>query len=505
MGLLLTLPLLLPLGSSLLLFATRHNRRASLLVAITSATVLLMLVSGLTLQVARDGLLVVAIGSWPPPYGIVLVADLLSVLMLLVCTLVAWATVLYSTAWIDPARERLGYYPLIFALLFGVNGTFLTGDIFNLYVCFEILLMSSFVLLVLGAERGQVEGGLKYVALNLLASAFFLSAVGVLYGVTGTLNFAHLSRAVLGVDPLVLDLLAVLFGIAFGIKAAVFPLFFWLPASYHTPPVPVSALFAGLLTKVGVYSLIRIFTLLFVHDPGWSHRLLLVCAALTMLTGVLGALAQQDVRRILSFHIVSQIGYMIFGLALLTPLGLASSVFYLVHHIVVKTNLFLIGGLIERLGGSSRLSDLGALYRARPWLGLLFLVPAFSLAGLPPLSGFLAKLLVIRAGLAAGAYWATAIAVIVSLFTLLSMLKIWNEAFWKPRPVEDPPCQPLSTLLLLPVLVLAAVTVLLGTASEPLLVLATRAADQLLDPHIYQRAVLGQLGSPALASIGGAP
>lgn len=189
---------------------------------------------------------------------------------------------------------------------------------------------------------------------------------------TGTLNFAHLSRAVLGIDPLVLDLLAVLFGIAFGIKAAVFPLFFWLPASYHTPPVPVSALFAGLLTKVGVYSLIRIFTLLFVHDPGWSHRLLLVCAALTMLTGVLGALAQQDVRRILSFHIVSQIGYMIFGLALLTPLGLASSVFYLVHHIVVKTNLFLIGGLIERLGGSSRLSDLGALYRARPWLGLLF-------------------------------------------------------------------------------------------------------------------------------------
>lgn len=172
MGLLLTLPLLLPLGSSLLLFATRHNRRASHFVAITSATVLLVLVSGLTLQVARDGLLVVAIGSWPPPYGIVLVADLLSVLMLLVCTLVAWATVLYSTAWIDPARERLGYYPLIFALLFGVNGTFLTGDIFNLYVWFEILLMSSFVLLVLGAERGQVEGGLKYVALNLLASAF---------------------------------------------------------------------------------------------------------------------------------------------------------------------------------------------------------------------------------------------------------------------------------------------------------------------------------------------
>ncbi|MCS7051807.1 MAG: Na+/H+ antiporter subunit D, partial [Thermomicrobium sp.] len=392
-------------------------------------------------------------------------------------------------------REQAGFYPLVFALLLGVNGAFLTGDLFNLYVWFEVMLMASFVLLVLGAERGQVEGGIKYVALNLLASAFFLSATGILYGIAGTLNFADLSRVLLVVEPRILDVVAVLFGIAFGIKAGVFPLFFWLPASYHTPPVPVSALFAGLLTKVGVYALIRVFTLLFVHDPSWTHRILLACAALTMLTGVLGALAQHDIRRILSFHIVSQIGYMIFGLALLTPLGLASSVFYLVHHIVVKTNLFLIGGLIERAFGTGSLHRLGGLFQTRTWLGVLFLVPALSLAGLPPLSGFVAKLLVIRAGLAADAYLATAIAVAVGLFTLLSMLKIWNEAFWKEppnwTPDRDDTRRPLSVRLLLPPLVLAGVTILLGTIAEPLLALSTRAAEQLLDPVVYRAAVLG--------------
>jgi multicomponent Na+:H+ antiporter subunit D len=505
MGTLLTAPILLPLGASLLLFALRGRRQASHVVAVTAATLLLGLSSWLTVRVAREGLLAVSIGSWPPPYGIVLVADLLSALMLLVCTLVSWATVIYSTAWIDPERERMGYYSLIFALLVGVNGAFLTGDIFNLYVWFEVLLVSSFVLLVLGAERGQVEGGLKYVALNLLASSFFLSAVGVLYGVAGTLNLAHLSLLLPRLDPLVLDLLAVLFGIAFGIKAGIFPLFFWLPASYHTPPVPVSALFAGLLTKVGVYSLVRVFTLLFVHDPGWSHRLLLACAALTMVTGVFGALAQQDVRRILSFHIVSQIGYMVFGLALLTPLGLASSVFYLVHHIIVKTNLFLIGGLIERSSGSSLLAELGGLYRARPWLGLIFLVPALSLAGLPPLSGFIAKLLVIRSGLAAGAYWATAVAVVVSLFTLLSMLKIWNQAFWTPAPRRLHVTSALPPRVVLPVIVLAVATVILGLWGEPFLALSQRAADQLLDLQAYQEAVLGMFPESSPVAIGGTP
>ncbi|MDW8059060.1 MAG: Na+/H+ antiporter subunit D [Thermomicrobium sp.] len=502
MGLTLTLPLLLPLVAALLLFAVRTRRRASHALAVASATAALVASVVLLVVVLRDGIAVIAIGRWPAPYGIVLVADILSAAMVTVCALVTWATVVYATAWVDRSRESAGFFALVFVLLFGVNGAFLTGDLFNLYVWFEVMLMASFVLLVLGVERGQVEGGIKYVALNLLSSTLFLTATGILYGISGTLNFADLSRVLASADPRIVSVVAVLFAVAFGIKAGVFPLFFWLPASYHTPPVPVSALFAGLLTKVGVYALVRVFTLLFVHDPGWTHRILLSSAAATMLTGVLGALAQQDVRRILSFHIVSQIGYMVMGLALLTPLGLAASVFYIVHHIVVKTNLFLIGGLVERTGGTGSLARLGGLFRTRPWLGVLFLVPAFSLAGIPPLSGFVAKLLVIRAGLEAGAYLVTAVAIVVGLLTLLSMLKIWNEAFWKESTDRPVATDRLPLRLVLPTVVLATVTVALGVFAEPILRLAHQAAGQLLDPEAYRTAVLGTTAHAASAREG---
>jgi len=493
MGLTLVLPLLIPLVTALVLFAVRQRRGTMHGIAIAGATLAFLSAVVLLADVWTAGTRVVAIGSWPAPYGIVLVADLFSAALLVVSQLVSWATIVYATAWMDPDRERAGFYPLVFVLLLGVNGAFLTGDLFNLYVWFEVMLMASFVLLVLGVERGEVEGGIKYVSLNLLASTFFLSATGILYGIAGTLNLADLSTVLPRLDPGIVNVVAMLFALAFGIKAAVFPLFFWLPASYHTPPVPVSALFAGLLTKVGVYALIRVFTLLFVHDPGWTHRILLVCAASTMVTGVLGALAQQDVRRILSFHIVSQIGYMIFGLALLTPLGLSSSVYYLVHHIVVKTNLFLIGGLVERAGGSSRLAQLGGLDRRHPWLGLMFSIPALSLAGVPPLSGFFAKLLVIRAGFAAGTYWAVAVAMVVSLLTLLSMLKIWNEAFWKEeRHAPSSTLQAKRSLrLVFPSVLLALVTILIGIVAQPVLTLSTAAAEQLLDNQAYRDAVLG--------------
>ena len=381
----------------------------------------------------------------------------------------------------------------------GVCGAFLTGDLFNLYVSFEVMLMASFVLLALGGERAQLEGGVKYVTLNLLSSAVFLAAVGVLYGIAGTLNMADLARAAaLGLAPDLVPVLAVLFLVAFGIKAALFPFFFWLPASYHTPPIAVSAVFAGLLTKVGVYALMRAFTLIFIGDIAFTHGLILLAAALTMVTGVLGAAAQMEFRRVLSFHIVSQIGYMVMGLGLLTPLGLAGSVFYLMHHIVVKTNLFLVGGIVRRLGGSYELKDLGGLYRSHPFLALVFLVPALSLAGIPPLSGFWGKMVLVKAGLEAEAWGITAVALGVSLLTLYSMTKLWNEAFWKPAPadagagVEAPTSVPLT--LLGPVLALAAVTVAVGLGAGPVFDLASRAAAQLSDPSQYIAAVLGPGG-----------
>jgi multicomponent Na+:H+ antiporter subunit D len=286
------------------------------------------------------------------------------------------------------------------------------------------------------------------------------------------------------------------------VKAGIFPLFFWLPASYHTPPVAISAIFAGLLTKVGVYALIRVFTLIFTGDMFFTHGLLLVLAGFTMVCGVLGAMSQFDFRRLLSFHIISQIGYMILGLALFTPLALAGTVFYLFHHILVKTNLYLISGIAQRYTGTFHLKKMGGLYAASPWLALLFFIPAMSLGGIPPLSGFFAKFAVVKASLAGdtlfnpGAAILGAIALAVGLLTLFSMIKIWNEAFWK-KPDADHPVNPAaitkmqSWFLFSPVVVLAAFTVCIGLAPEFFFDFALRAAEQLLNPDEYIQAVLG--------------
>jgi multicomponent Na+:H+ antiporter subunit D len=496
LNVLLPLPILIPLFAAILCLLGWRSRQLQRAVALAGAVSLLAAALALLASVRRAGIQAVAVGSWPPPYGIVLVADLFSALMVWVAAVIGVATVVYSLATVDPARESYGYYPLVHVLLAGVCGAFLTGDVFNLYVWFEVMLIASFVLMALGGERMQMEGAIKYVTLNLVSSAIFLAAVGLLYGLAGTLNMADLAvklRPAQG-DGLVVTV-SLLFMAAFGIKAAVFPLFFWLPASYHVPPVAVSALFAGLLTKVGVYALVRLFSLVFVQEVGFTHTLLLVVAGLTMLSGVLGAAAQKEFRRILSFHIVSQIGYMVMGLALFTPLAVAGAVFYIIHHIIVKTNLFLIAGLVSRVGGSEALSLVGGLYRWRAGLAALFLIPALSLAGVPPLSGFFAKLILVRAGLETGQYAIVAAALLVSLLTLYSMTKIWHEAFWKPAPAAGgsapPPSGPGYGIAAGTAAALAALTVSFGLGAELLLRLSMEAAGQLLEPSAYLAAVLG--------------
>lgn len=495
MNALLVLPILIPLATAILALLFWNYRRVQRGLNLAGAAALLAVAVWLLVSVSRAGIQATQIGNWPAPFGITLVADLLSAIMVVLAGLMGFAVAVYSLFSIDARRESFGYYPLLQVLLMGVCGAFLTGDIFNLYVWFEVLLIASFVLVALGGERPQLEGAIKYVTLNLVSSALFLAAVGMLYGVAGTLNMADLARQLSMLDrPGLVMALAMLFLVAFGIKAAVFPLFFWLPASYHTPPIAVSAIFAGLLTKVGVYALIRVFTLLFVQDTGFTHQLILLIAGLTMITGVLGAAAQQEIRRILSFHIVSQIGYMIMGLALFTPLALAGTVFYLVHHIIVKTNLFLVGGAVHHLRGSFELDKLGGLYRAAPGLAILFLIPALSLAGVPPLSGFWAKFVLVKAGLQTEEYLIVITALAVSLLTVFSMMKIWAAAFWKhEEPAQAAGQTPQRSYrgLLAPITVLAVLTVAIGLLAEPVFALAERAAAQLLNPAEYIETVLG--------------
>lgn len=496
MSLAVALPVIIPLaaGAASLVAWRSHNTQRVL--AVVGSGALLVAAIWLLWCVGRQGILVVEAGGWQAPFGIVLVADWLSALMVLLTGITGFAAAVYSHPKTTRKMEHAGYYALLHVLLAGVAGAFLTGDIFNLFVWFEIMLLASFALLAMGGERAQMAGALKYVVLNLISSALFLTAIGLLYGLTGTLNMADLAVKVAASDaPARITVVSTLFLVSFGIKAAAFPLFFWLPASYHTPPVAVSALYAGLLTKVGVYALFRMFTLVFTGDVGYTHEILKWVAVVTMLSGVLGAAAQFEFRRILSFHIISQIGYMILGLGLYTPLALAGGVFYIAHHIIVKANLFFISGATYHLRGSHELAKLGGLWKSHPWLGILFLIPALSLAGMPPLSGFWAKFLIVKAGILLEEWVVVAVALLTGLLTLYSMMKIWMEAFWRETPAHTAELRGVNPpfAMMFVIAVLAALTLLIGFHAEPLWQLAESSAEELLDPARYIAAVLGEV------------
>ena len=492
---LLTLPILLPLLAAIVLHLLPQRSRLLRVVAFTGALAALAASISIFVRVQQNGIQVLQVGSWPAPFGITLVVDLFSALMIVMVGVIGVAVTGSSFAGVDPRREALGYHPLIQVVLMGVAGAFLTGDIFNLYVWFEVMLIGSFVLMSLHRTRAQLHAAFTYVGLNLLASAFLLTAIGLLYGQAGTLNLADLARAwperhTPGLDAA----LSMLFLTAFGIKAGLFPLFFWLPASYHTPPAAVGALLAGLLTKVGVYAMIRVFTLLFPDPNAGVYGVLLVLSAVTMVVGLIGALAQRDFRRVLSFNLVGHIGFTTVGLALWTPAALGGSILYVLHHMLVISTLFLVSGLFLRQRRTTDLNALGGMYRSQPAIAFLALVPLFSLAGVPPLSGFVAKVAVIAPMLDTGHYVLAGVALSVSLLTVLSMARLWDESIWKPAPVISSASVPQRRLvvpLVAPIMFLVALTIAFTAMAGPVSSLTMRAAEQLLGRDAYVRAVLG--------------
>ncbi len=493
MNMLIVAPILIPFIAAV--FALLLPNRIGKIAGVAGTAALLAASTVLLKQVLDNGIQVMQIGNWPAPFGITFVVDIFSAIMVLFSGFIGFAISIYSFFSIDPKRHAFGYYALFHIMLMGVNGAFTTGDIFNMYVWFEVLLIASFVLMVLGGERPQIEGAVKYVTLNLLSSTFFLVAIAVLYGKLGTLNLADLAiRVSQSSDDILVKIASLLLMGAFGIKAAVFPLYFWLPASYHTPPAAVSAVFSGLLTKVGVYALIRTFTLIFIWDRAVTHNALLVIAGLTMFFGVIGAAVEYDFRRLLSFHIISQIGYMIMGLGLFSKLALAGAVFYIFHNMLAKTNLFLISGLVHHVQGSYALKKLGGLYKSQPGLAILFIIPAFALAGIPPLTGFWGKFILVKAGLSLQGYFIVAVALFVSLFTLFSMTKIWSEVFWKPAPQDTRSSfkkDNIYTSMLTAIIIMAGLTVVVSLYAEPFINISLSAADQLSNPSVYINAVLG--------------
>ncbi|HVL28573.1 MAG TPA: Na+/H+ antiporter subunit D [Acidimicrobiales bacterium] len=496
MRVLVPLPIVLPLlGAGIsLAFHRRPRAQRALGVAVLAAT--LAGTIALLVRVEADGPVAVHVGAWAAPVGITLVADLFAALMLVVSAAVVLAVLVYAIGSPRTADEALFFHPVYLILAAGVAASFLAGDLFNLFVAFEVMLSASYVLITLGGTREQIRTGMTYVVISLVASTLFVTAVGLIYAATGTVNMAHLAVRLAELPEWLRTGLGLLLLVVFGIKAAIFPLFFWLPDSYPTAPTPVTAIFAGLLTKVGVYAIIRTQTLLFPTD-GEASLLLLAIAGATMVIGVLGAIAQNDIKRLLSFHIVSQIGYMVMGLGLFSLAGLAGAVFFLVHQIIVKTALFLVGGLVENATGTGALRRLGGLLHRAPLIAVLFVVAAVSLAGLPPSSGFFAKLALVQAGLELERYVVVAVSLLVSLLTLFSMLKIWAAVFWgapeEPAPgaaagdgrLAAPP------LMVAPTAATVAMAIAVAVAAGPLYDLSRQAAAGLVDAAPYVAEVLG--------------
>ncbi len=478
---------------------------------------------GTVLSEPGGTLLVSQMGNWPAPFGITIVLDPLAALMLAIESVVCLAVFLYCLHHL-PDRFAGGFFqPLFHLLMLGVQWSFLTADLFNLFVAFEIMLMASYAMFVLGTTREQMRQAYKYVLLNLIGSTLFVTCAGLLYGQLGTLNMADITRiAMTGNLPATAVPVIALLLLVFGGKTAIFPLWFWLPDAYHTMPAPVGGLFAGLLTKVGAYVMIRVFVMMFGQADvaiAVLKPIILFSAIVTMFVGVLGAVSMHTVRRILSIHIISQVGYMIAGVALgigavgsLTgqeaitakELAVAGAIFFILHNMAVKCCLFLCAGLIAEHAGSDDLEKIGGLLRRAPWLATLFLLAALSLAGLPPLSGFFGKFILIEQGWRQQQFALTGFMVATSLLTLLSMLKIWSYGFWSPAKgthVDVPETRPATYGGVAAVAVLVALALTMGLGAQRYFDASRVAARMIVDPSRYVTAILGDDALPAPRSV----
>ena len=421
-------PILVPLLTAILAVMLQHHQRSQQWLSIAGAAAFLLCALWLMDEVGSSGAVSVALGGWSLPYGIELVADGLSAVMVLITAGLGLGVLVYQMSCAEPAGESTVLHPQVHGLLAAVSGTLLTADLFNLYVWFELMLITVLGLLVVGGGLRNQEAAFKYFALNMLGALLFLAAVALLYGATGQLNFAGLSEAARHAEmKAALPVYIAILISGFLLKAAAFPLFFWLPASYHTLPVPLLALIGGLITKVSIYVLLRLMGQVFIDQPVVFYEMLGWIAVATMVSGVLGAAYHWDLRRILAFHIVSQIGYLLLAVALASPAGGSAGLFFMIHNILAKASLFLIAGIMWRTAGHYDLRRIGGLYPARPLLAILFLVAGFSLVGIPPSSGFWGKFMLVQESFIQGHYAWGGLALAVGFLTLYSMVKIWLE------------------------------------------------------------------------------
>ncbi len=491
-------PILSHMITAVLLLLFWQRTQAQKIISIIGNSIAFLFCVRLFLATQEHGILTLQSGGWQAPFGITFVSDTFSSIMVLLTAIISLSVGIYSTAALSISRIKYGYFFIFHFLMMGLLGSFLTGDIFNLYVWFEVVIISSFVLLTLGGKKMQMEGAIKYVTMNMFASVIFLTAIGILYGITGTLNMADLSLKVAAIENKgLVSVTALLFFIGFGIKSAVFPLYFWLPSSYHTPPSAIGAIFGGLLTKMGIYAMIRVFTLVFQPDD-FIKKVFIAVAVLTMITGALGTINKQNIKRILSFLIVCHIGYLVGGLGLYTEIAMVGVIFYLMHDVIVKSNLFMIAGIIQKIRESLVMSRLGGLYKDYPKLSLVMAIAIFSLIGIPPLSGFSPKIQFFGESIKAAQWFLLGGYIIASFVTLYVMARFWSEVFWKesPKPLTDKidHFAHLSFMnkfaLIAPITFLSLVSLYIGLNAEEVYNIAQKTAQELMNPSYYIDAVL---------------
>ncbi len=486
---LLIAPVIIPLMTGMVLIIFQKNiylQRILSLVALLATVVVAILLMN---QIKDSGIQTIQLGGWEAPFGISFVGDMFSALLLLATSIVAVGCLIYAFSSIGRKQEKLYFYPLFLFLLTGVNGSFLTGDLFNLYVFFEMFLVASYVLISLGGTQKQLRESLKYIFTNIIASAFFLIGIAYLYSMTGTLNLAHLSQRIaeIGQDGLITTV-ALLFLIVFAMKAGLL-LFFWLPGSYSVPPTAIAAIFAALLTKVGIYAIFRMFTLIFYHEPQITHLFIGILAAITMVLGGLGAIGFWDLRKILTYNVIISVGFIMAGLVSFTTTGITGSIYYLIHDILIKGLIFIIGGTIVHLTGTSDLRKISGLIRLHPQLGWMFFIAALSMVGIPPLSGFLGKVFTTQGVFESGYYWLGAIGLLASLLILYSMIKLFMNAFWGETTLSVDEEKGTTKGLLFPIALLTLASVALGVGAEAITGYVDQAAEELLNPSLYIKAV----------------
>jgi len=488
----LLLPIIIPFFFAMILMFGQKKIAFQRITTLLGLVISIVCSLGLVLNVYENGPQIVTFGNWPVPFGITMVSDLLSALLVLTTLILAFFIVWYGFGSIGKDREQFFYYPGVMFILTGVNGAFTTGDIFNLFVFFEVLLMASYLLIVLGGEKAQLQESIKYILVNVISSALFVITVAYLYSVVGTLNMADISLKIADIQqPGILTVIAVLFLLVFGMKAAIFPLYFWLPSAYAAPPIPVLALFGALLTKVGVYAITRTYTLFFTHDLAFTHEILLILSIITIIAGCIGALAHFDVKQIIIYNIVIAVGVILFGVAQMNETALEGAIFYLIHDMIIKAALFMLIGIVIYVTGTTNLRKMGGLMQTYPALGWFFLIAALGLVGVPPLSGFIGKLLIVQGGFEAGNTWSSIFILASSVAVLLSVMRIFIYAFWGEQGQLSSDVQKSKyNTLFLPTVLLVVLSIFYGLGTEWLTPFMGDAAKLLSDPSIYTDAVM---------------